>query len=73
MEGLMATVVALDASPTTVLASMRGSITDARVARSTRPVITGTYGKLRPTALKHVAAAGPRLGQLLERHFPPLS
>lgn len=32
MEGLMATVVALDASPTTVLRSMRGSIIDARVA-----------------------------------------
>jgi hypothetical protein len=32
MEGLMATVVALDASPTTVLRSMRGSIVDARVA-----------------------------------------
>jgi hypothetical protein len=32
MEGLMATVVALDASPTTVLRSMRGSIIDARIA-----------------------------------------
>jgi hypothetical protein len=32
MEGLMATAVALDASPTTVLRSMRGSIVDARVA-----------------------------------------
>jgi hypothetical protein len=32
MEGLMATVVALDASPTTVLRSMRGSIVDARIA-----------------------------------------
>jgi hypothetical protein len=32
MEGLMATVVALDASPTTVLASMRGSIVNARIA-----------------------------------------
>jgi hypothetical protein len=32
MEGLMATVVALDASPATVLASMRGSIIDARIA-----------------------------------------
>lgn len=32
MEGLMATVVALDASPTTVLRAMRGSIVDARVA-----------------------------------------
>jgi len=32
MEGLMATVVALDASPATVLASMRGSVIDARIA-----------------------------------------
>lgn len=32
MEGLMATLVALDASPLNVLRSMRGSIVDARVA-----------------------------------------
>ncbi len=32
MEGVMATVVALDASPTTVLRSMRGEIIDARIA-----------------------------------------
>jgi hypothetical protein len=32
MEGLMATVVALDASPTTVLRLMRGQIVDARIA-----------------------------------------
>jgi hypothetical protein len=32
MEGLMATVVALDASPTTVLRSMRGSIINAHIA-----------------------------------------
>jgi len=32
MEGLMATVVALDASPTTVLRSMRGPIIDARIS-----------------------------------------
>ncbi len=32
MEGLMATVVAPDASPTTVLRSMRGEIIDARIA-----------------------------------------
>ena len=32
MEGLMATVVALDASPTSVLRSMRGAIVDARIA-----------------------------------------
>lgn len=32
MEGLMATVIALDASPTSVLHSMRGEIIGARVA-----------------------------------------
>jgi hypothetical protein len=32
MEGHMATVVALDASPATVLRTMRGTIVDARVA-----------------------------------------
>ena len=32
MEGLMATVLALDASPTTVLRSLRGEVIDARVA-----------------------------------------
>jgi hypothetical protein len=32
MEELMATVVALDASPTSVLRSMRGAIVDARIA-----------------------------------------
>ena len=32
MEGVMAAVVALDASPATVLRSMRGRIVDARVA-----------------------------------------
>jgi hypothetical protein len=32
MEGLMATVVALDASPMNVLRSMRGAIVDARIA-----------------------------------------
>jgi hypothetical protein len=32
MEGLMATVVALDASLATVLRSLRGSITAARIA-----------------------------------------
>lgn len=32
MEGLMATVVALDTSPVNVVRSMRGSIVDARIA-----------------------------------------
>lgn len=44
------------------------AITDARAARSKHGVIQKTYEKLRPTAKKHVSAAGPRLGQLLDRH-----
>jgi hypothetical protein len=44
------------------------AITDARAARSSRAVIRKTYDKLRPTAKKHVAAAAPRLGQMLDRH-----
>ena len=44
------------------------AITDARAARSTRAVIQKTYEKLRPTAKKHVSAAAPRLGDMLDRH-----
>ena len=44
------------------------SITDARADRAQRAVIKKTYGKLRPTAKKHVEAAAPRLGAMLERH-----
>jgi hypothetical protein len=44
------------------------AITDARAARSSRAVIRKTYEKLRPTAKKHVSAAAPRLGQMLDRH-----
>lgn len=46
------------------------AITDARASRAERPVIRATYEKLRPTAKKHVEAAGPRLGALLDRHLP---
>jgi hypothetical protein len=44
------------------------AITDARAARAERAVVKKTYGKLRPTAKRHVEAAAPRLGALLERH-----
>ena len=43
-------------------------ITDARAERAQRAVIKKTYGKLRPAAKKHVEAAAPRLGAMLERH-----
>jgi hypothetical protein len=44
------------------------SITDSRAENAQRAVIKKTYGKLRPTAKKHVEAAAPRLGAMLERH-----
>jgi hypothetical protein len=44
------------------------AITDERVQGSSRNVIKKTYEKLRPTAKKHVVAAAPRLGQMLDRH-----
>ena len=46
------------------------AITDERAQGSSRAVIRKTYDKLRPSAKKHVAAAAPRLGQMLERHAP---
>jgi hypothetical protein len=45
-------------------------ITDQRAERSSRAVIRKTYAKLRPTAKKHVMAAAPRLGALLDRRLP---
>lgn len=44
------------------------AITDAKAARSSRAVIQKTYERLRPTAKKHVSAAAPRLGDMLNRH-----
>jgi hypothetical protein len=44
------------------------AVTDARAARAKQPVVLKTYEKLRPSAKKHVEAAMPRLGQLIERH-----
>jgi len=44
------------------------SVTDARAQRSSQAMIRKTYEKLRPTAKKHVEAAMPRLGSLLERY-----
>jgi hypothetical protein len=45
------------------------SITDARAARAKQAVIKSTYEKLRPSAKKHVEAAAPRLGSMLDRHI----
>lgn len=44
------------------------SITDARARNAKQPIVKGTYEKLRGQAKKHVEAAVPRLGGLLERY-----
>jgi hypothetical protein len=46
------------------------AITDARVAKADRGVVSKTYEKLRPGAKKHVEAAVPRLAQLVAKHLP---
>jgi hypothetical protein len=46
------------------------AITDRRAERAQRQMIKSMYEKLRPTARKHVQAAAPRLGELLDRHAP---
>jgi len=45
-------------------------ITDRRAENARRAAIKGMYVKLRPTAKKHVEAAAPRLGAMLDRHVP---
>jgi hypothetical protein len=62
-------------SPSTYLESNRSrvadallAITDGRARRAKNQSIKKLYEKLRPTAKKHVEAAAPRLGQMLQRH-----
>ena len=44
------------------------SITDDRARKSSHKTLVGAYHKLRPQAEKHVAAAVPRISQLVDRH-----
>lgn len=44
------------------------AITDGKAKNAKSGVVKGTYEKLRPTAKKHVEAAVPRLGRLVEKH-----
>lgn len=44
------------------------AVTDARAEKADNKMIKKTYEKLRPTAQKHVEAAVPRLGEMVERH-----
>jgi hypothetical protein len=46
------------------------AITDKRAEKAQRQVIKSMYEKLRPTAKKHVEAAAPRLGRLVDKHAP---
>ncbi len=47
------------------------AITDKRAQNAQRAVIKNMYEKLRPTAKKHVEAAAPRLGAMLDKHAAP--
>jgi hypothetical protein len=44
------------------------AITDARAAASTRPTITKAYGSVRGNAAKHVTAALPSVGALVQKY-----
>jgi hypothetical protein len=44
-------------------------ITDTRAARADAGALKKGYGKLRPSALKHVEAGVPRLTKTLSKHF----
>jgi hypothetical protein len=47
------------------------AITDARAQRAKNQAIKGAYEKLRGSAKKHVEAAVPRIGRLIEKHDRP--
>jgi len=44
------------------------SVTDARAAASSRPTITKAYGSVRGSATKHVTAALPQVGVLVQKY-----
>jgi hypothetical protein len=44
------------------------SVTDARGAASERPTIVKAYNKVRPSAAKHVTAALPGVGALVQKY-----
>ena len=45
------------------------AVTDSRAERAHRAVIKKTYGRLRPTAKKHVESAMPRVAEMLDRQL----
>jgi hypothetical protein len=46
------------------------SVTDARAAASGRPTVSKAYGAVRGSALKHVEAALPHVGDLVLKYAP---
>ena len=46
------------------------SVTDKRGAASGRPTVVKAYGKVRPSAGKHVTAALPQVGALVQKYAP---
>ncbi len=44
------------------------SVTDARIARSSRPALQKVYNSMRGSAKKHVVEALPRVGDLVAKH-----
>jgi hypothetical protein len=52
------------------VASALLGVTDARVQRSDHRTIRMSYEKLRPTGQRHVEAAVPGIGRVLDAHLP---
>lgn len=46
------------------------AVTDRKAQRAESGLVRKTYDKLRPSAKKHVEAAAPRMGQLIDKHAP---
>jgi hypothetical protein len=64
-------VSAFFASRTSEVAEALLAITDGRAQRAKNQGLKTAYEKLRPTAKKHVEAAVPRLGRLIEKYDRP--
>jgi len=46
------------------------SVTDARAAASGRPTVIKAYGSVRGSAIKHIEAALPRVGDMVLKYAP---
>ena len=46
------------------------SVTDARAAASSRPTVIKAYNSVRGSAARHVEAALPQVGSLVQKYAP---